>query len=417
MADYVWTGDTSGSLETLANFLVGAVVPEALPGAGDTLTIPAVAVGKADPASGACAAGTIHVTTGKIDGGTFAGDVENDGTINGGTFNGDVVNDDGTIGNGAIFNAGLTFDGTNWLVATALLPDEADVRSAVTYGHDPLTGTAVIPDPADVRFGEDVDATTGTCYVPTAAQTLYGVDVDATTGTVTLPNTDGSTPDASLVSATAHFGAANATSGTLDLTDLAEGNIKEGVTIGGILGTFTHTIDYIPIINVVDESFVLTGHDNYMGGDAGTLTLPAVGKVDTTAGDYGVGGSGSTPTLDLAAAEAAAAAAQLVDDKAAIDAAKAGILATVTILTIQGTLAAAKVLTTGGGTYQAVAITDVRAGVAVGVSPAVGTLAASVYFAAAGSGAGDLRLDTVIGDVTGTLAVTGSSGGGGLTVG
>lgn len=32
---------------------------------------------------------------------------------------------------------------------------------------------------------------------------------------------------------------------------------------------------------------------------AGALTLPAVGKVDTTNGPYGIGGNGSTPTLNL----------------------------------------------------------------------------------------------------------------------
>jgi hypothetical protein len=54
----------------------------------------------------------------------------------------------------------------------------------------------------------------GTCAVPTASQTLYNVPVGATVGNVTLPNTDGSTPDASLVLDTAHFGVSNGTAGT-----------------------------------------------------------------------------------------------------------------------------------------------------------------------------------------------------------
>jgi hypothetical protein len=69
----------------------------------------------------------------------------------------------------------------------------------------------------------------------------------------------------------------------------------------------------------------LTGHDNYSGGSGGTLTLPAGGKVDTTAGAFGVGGTGTTPTLDVAAAQAAAAAGQLTTDRAAVGAVAASI--------------------------------------------------------------------------------------------
>jgi hypothetical protein len=163
------------------------------------------------------------------------------------------------------------------------VPSAADVRYGVAVGSG--TGTAYIPAAGDTRYGVNVDATTGTCYVPTAAQTLYGINVDATTGTMTMPNTDGHTPNAALVSTAAHFGAGNATQGTLDLTT------------------------YVLISNVVSPSYVVTGNNNYVGGSAGTY-----------------------PT------SATTAAAQLVTDTAAVTAQQAGFPAETTILGVSGTM-------------------------------------------------------------------------------
>ena len=79
------------------------------------------------------------------------------------------------------------------------------------------------------------------------------------------------------MSTAAHFRAANATAGTLDLSL------------------------YTLISGVVGPTNVLSGHNNYSGGSAGSLTLPAVGNVLTGSGTYGVAGAGSTPTLTLPA--------------------------------------------------------------------------------------------------------------------
>ena len=56
---------------------------------------------------------------------------------------------------------------------------------------------------------------------------------------------------------------------------------------------------YTLISGVVGAGYVLTGHNNYSGGSAGTLTLPGVGYVSTAAGNWGVAGDGSTGTLDM----------------------------------------------------------------------------------------------------------------------
>jgi len=85
---------------------------------------------------------------------------------------------------------------------------------------------------------------------------------------------------------------------------------------------------------VAPANKVLAGNTNL--GVSGTLTLPPGNKVDTTNGPYGVAGTGSTPTLDVATIQENAAADQLVTDVSQVDAAKADILNTRTLLTVQG---------------------------------------------------------------------------------
>jgi len=97
-----------------------------------------------------------------------------------------------------------------------------------------------------------------------ANEVLYGVNRydgtgttsgSGTLGTVTLPNTDGSTPDASVVKSTAHFGAGNATAGTLDMS--------------------TYTL----ISTVVAAADVRHGTARYSGGSNGSAYIPAAGDV------------------------------------------------------------------------------------------------------------------------------------------
>ncbi len=100
------------------------------------------------------------------------------------------------------------------------VPAASDVRYGVAVGE--TTGTCYVPSAADVRHGVNVDATTGTCYVPTAAQVLLGVSIDATTGTVRQAATydvrDG-----------VAYGPSDALEGTLLSTDPGEANVWDGV--------------------------------------------------------------------------------------------------------------------------------------------------------------------------------------------
>ena len=88
-------------------------------------------------------------------------------------------------------------------------------------------------------------------------------------------------------------GAYRLVSGTLGAL-LSAGSILLNVNRGdGVVGTFA-------AIEVIDAAYVLAPYKNYTGGDTGTLTLPAVEKVDLTNGPFGASGTGSTPTLDMA---------------------------------------------------------------------------------------------------------------------
>jgi hypothetical protein len=261
-----------------------------------------------------------------------------------------------------------------------------------------IVSNGTMPVATDVRHGTAVGYGSGSAYIPTAANTLYGVNVDATTGTYCPPALIGSQPTASgnaaQVLSTAEFGPVGSyTQGTatfansnyvlssvpaygpggtgggalFTVTNLIAANLASGVSVGGSSsqavgpGTFTHTADYTLIAGVVDASYVLTGHSNYSGGAAGSLTLPGAGYVLTSTwggpATFGVSGTGSTPTATLTAGSnvystasafgaggnsitpsATTAAAQLSTDTAVVTAAKGGITTATTILGVTGTL-------------------------------------------------------------------------------
>ena len=213
-------------------------------------------------------------------------------------------------------------------------------------------------------------------------------------------------------------------------------------------------VEGIPVEDIVAAQYVLTGHSNYAGGDAGTLMVPTAGNVSTANGDYGVGGSGTTPTLDLtnlsagnvkdgvtiggvegtydpmaAAVFPAASNVEVAEtaygptgteyagslDLAAAESAAAGPNSTPTRpqLRPQWPTSSIRQRSSGspvrcqqapswwphGGTYVDPANADVKVGVAVGVSPRVGTLNASTFFTAGSASAADLRSGKTVGDV------------------
>jgi hypothetical protein len=179
---------------------------------------------------------------------------------------------------------------------------EAEVEKDVTFGpsssytglYDPIT-SAVWPDEADTWFGTGAYGPNGNDYTPamrasditncTAANIKDGVTIDNVTGEYD-PLSSAIWPDVANVSTVeASWG-------------------PTGIEYAGTLNLGL----YVLKTNVVSESFVVVGHDNYTGGSAGTYPTTATSKAE-----------------------------QLAEDKAAVDAGKADILDTATILTVVGT--------------------------------------------------------------------------------
>ncbi len=148
--------------------------------------------------------------------------------------------------------------------------------------------------------------------------------------------------------------------------------VQSGVHFGpdsAFSGTFTHTTDYVLKTDVVATAYIIEGHKQWpaTGGD-GTYHETTTGEVQS--GVHFGAGSVLVGTLEVGGYT-------------------------------YGDNSAAKVLTTAAaaGTYQAVATTDVRKDVAVGVSPAVG----SAYIPAAGDVRKTVNVDATTGSLVGVV--------------
>ena len=182
------------------------------------------------------------------------------------------------------------------------------------------------------------------------------------TGTVTLPNTDGHTADASLVKSTAHFGAANGTAGTLNMTL------------------------YCLISSVVAAADVRNGVARYSGGSSGTAYIPAASDVRyaTTSMRQRARPTSRqpvwyslettwTPQWEPMSRRVQAGYSALAPGYGAAGATSGTLAASKIHDATYGTLADGSVLVAADGTYVDPANSDVWHGVAIGVSPRVGT--------------------------------------------
>lgn len=246
-------------------------------------------------------------------------------------------------------------------VGTFAVPTESIVKSGETYGnsaeftgtYDPITGNYTDPGKANVLTGNDY-------YFGGVLQTAeYSPDFPAAAAVLDSDTVNGSpgtyhAPDAAEVISTAVFGPSSGTAGTYDVSNVAAGNIKKDVSIGGVTGT------YDPMAAAV---------------------FPAAANVSTVETAYGPTGAEYAGALDVAALEAAAyssgydagaidgAATQYATDAAAVDAVKAGIRTTVTVLGVTGTLDLSLYCLIAGITWPA--LDEVDGGVAFG--PVTGT--------------------------------------------
>ena len=310
---------TDGAWENTANWFEDAAATVnhgALPAEGDSCTLATGESGDlflgtvtVNLGSGACDIFGLHINYATISGGTFSGiGIDNGGgTISGGTFTGADFTNSGTISGGIFTGA----DFANW--------------GTISGGFWLQSGVLWI-DGVEITGSGDVD--------PGFPNTLGG-GVDPST--IALPAAD-------LVSTAAGaFGyPGHSLTPTLDLTNLAAGNVRSGVTIAAVVGT-------------------------YAGVDPSTIALPAADLVSTAAGAFGYPGNEVEPTLNLANLLAG------------------NVRMAVTIGGITGTWAPG-----------VPAATDVRSGVDTGD----GILGSCVVPAA-----GDVRQGTGVDATTGTLAV------------
>jgi hypothetical protein len=165
-----------------------------------------------------------------------------------------------------------------------------------------VDGTCYVPAAADVRFGTNVDATTGTCYVPSASSVLTNVSVDNMSGTFTgICDGGGTTHNSGIWDGVTRYGDGiytgadryatgiwngttwYATTGLL-VTDVADGvgwqdgdGYHQGTFVGGIAPG-----------DIVGPEWVVVGHSNYVGGDAGTYPTTATSQAAQLATDQAV---------------------------------------------------------------------------------------------------------------------------------
>ncbi|MDD4889711.1 MAG: hypothetical protein PHU85_07245 [Phycisphaerae bacterium] len=183
-----------------------------------------------------------------------------------------------------------------------------------TWTHDSTTGndaiTASDPNVAvtqDAAYQAAVDEVQTVTFTTATLGGYYLLAFEGyTTSALVFSSTASSVADALIALASigaTNVSVTNAVGGGFDVSFIgtlaaADQNMMTATDYTVVLADLDLS-GYVATTSVVGGQYVLTGNDNYTGGTAGTLTLPAVGKVDTTAGAYGVGGTGSTPTLDL----------------------------------------------------------------------------------------------------------------------
>jgi hypothetical protein len=227
-------------------------------------------------------------------------------------------------------------------------------------------------------------------------------------------------PLASEVISTATFGHLDGVSGTYDVSDVAEGNIVTGSSIGGVAGTYPTTATTTTSVQAADaailetdKAYLLATKTITFGAAAVTGTL-AVGNVLTavTGGTYHapeVGEVLSTASFGVApqtgsyVAPDAAGYSDLAAGFGAGGATPGTLDSTKIMVAVYGSLAASNVLVAGGGTYVDPDNADVRAGVAVGVNPRAGTLVGCVDSEGVNQGSVGILADGAIFHADGVL--------------
>lgn len=254
--------------------------------------------------------------------------------------------------------------------ANGVLEADGDYAALSLYT---LISTVVSADNVRTGIARYDGGTNGNMTLPVVGKvisdTSYGTSGTEYTGTYHAP-------DAAEVISTAVFGVSGGTAGTYDVSNVAAGNIKDGVWIGGVEGTYAGEGGYAYGDN--DAAKVLT-----TAAGAGSYVEPVQAGYSALAAGYGAGGA-TSGTL---------AAAKIMDST-------------------YGTLAASSVLVAAGGTFdEAARNTDPgEANVWTGTSYKIANVSKSgskVASSITNCSAGNIKDGVVIGDVTGTYTGSG----------
>lgn len=300
MSAFVWTGATSKTTTVLTNWTQDGGAASRLPEAGDTVLIDAVNfTGTNYPDGGTgynTIAGTVTITnssetaqkcaqrltlTGSCsvnDAYKFAFPSETAvAIINACRFQGPLSITAAYL-TGGYFSNTLTTTGTVVLGTVAqtapTIPAEANVRSdAGAYGYnDSLAGSL------DMSLYTLISGVVSTAYVIAGHDNYTG----GSAGQYVDPANSDVWHDVA-VGVSPRAGTKQASS----IANLTASNLASGVTVGDVgPGEFTNTADYTLITSVVDAAYVLVNHDNYTGGDAGTLEAKVVVIDPAGNGDY-----------------------------------------------------------------------------------------------------------------------------------
>jgi len=200
---------------------------------------------------------------------------------------------------------GQVLDGVNVdaTTGTVVLPVTGEVQDGVFFGpasayegtYDPITGQYIDPGKANVATGNDylfAGVSQVAEYPTTADSKAAQLADDVAEVTLHVHDIKDGVTILTVMGDYDPVGAAVWPS---------EANVSTVETAWGPTGSeYAGALDlttYVLKSAVIAADYVLTGQNNYTGGDAGTLVMPDAAYVWNTVGDFGVGGDGSTAAM------------------------------------------------------------------------------------------------------------------------
>lgn len=255
----------------------------------------------------------------------FAGTSWNDapdGSGNSGTpASGDTANTNGYIVylQGGSEANGITLEGADWGCAGDIVISSTSLiingsLNCSSYSVSLSGGTIDINSGGTINFGasSSVTLTGGTFSINSGATVDFNLGGTFSGGAYLYIRSGGTAtfPAGVAIDRLPNIDAGGScTLDGYDVSSIRSENLKSGVTIFGIIGSYGGSGGTYPDASYVHSNagaYGPNGNDYTPGLSAlanwvlrSDVTVPAAGKVDTTQGDYGIAGSLVTPTLNM----------------------------------------------------------------------------------------------------------------------